>query len=561
MLVLPTMAKTASLNRLQFPASFKFGVATAAYQIEGAALMQGRGMSIWDSFSHFPGNIFDGSTGDVACDHYHQYEIDVQLMVDLGIDVYRFSLSWSRILPGGTREINQQGVAFYNKLINTLLQNGIEPYVTLYHWDMPQALENDPAIKGWRTKNIVKPFAYYAETCFKLFGDRVKNWITLNEIQSFSHEGYGDGSKAPGRCSPVCGKVKNNYVGDSSTEPYLCTHHALLSHAAAVKVYKSKYQAEQRGRIGITANGKWYEPYTPTEEDIGAAQRCIEFELGWQLDPIFFGDYPESMRSGAGSRLPVFSDEEKIDLVGSLDFVGYNYYTAYYGKNAPPAEPDNRWYSTDRLATTEYAGPDGTWIGEPYGPEALRWIYNCPWALPKMLQWMEDRYGKEQFLKTPILITENGTMDMDINLRLEDALNDSSRIRYLNDTLSHLANAISMKNYNVQAYFVWSLIDNYEWSSGLACRFGLHYVDYQKNNIRYPKASALWYHKFLKGHESHDHFASYSPLEEDTQQTFKHSKRNRRGCLSLLEGSWKAVNSMIMSRSLLEEALLQSIKQ
>lgn len=522
------------ISRSDFPPGFKFGVATSAYQVEGAALADGRGMSIWDSFSHIPGNIYDASNGDVACDQYHKYKSDIQLMVDLGVDTYRFSLSWSRILPAGAGKINQEGVSYYNKLINDLLQNGIEPYVTLYHWDMPQALENDPDVKGWRTRAIVQYFAYYAETCFGLFGDRVKNWTTLNETQSFAYEGYGNGTQAPGRCSAICGAVKNFYVGDSSTEPYLCTHHALLSHAAAVKIYKSKYQAEQRGRIGITVNSRWYEPYTDTKEDAGAAQRCIEFELGWLLDPILLGDYPKSMKAGAGSRLPVFSEEERVDLVGSLDFVGYNYYTAYYAKNTPPVEPAKRWYSTDRLAVQEYAGVDGQWIGEPYGPVALRWIYNCPWALPKMLQWMEDRYGKEQFQRTPILITENGTMDMEIGIPIDEALNDSWRVRYMRDTLVHLAAALRKNKYNVEGYFAWSLLDNFEWHSGLACRFGLHYVDYTDKELkRYPKTSALWYRSLIL--QQHEEEPCSKPA--DTISTaYKTRIKSNRSC-SLMTGS------------------------
>eukprot|EP00249_Psilotum_nudum_P014343 c24776_g1_i3 orf=237-1610(-) len=435
--------EVSELGRRDFPSGFTFGVSTSAYQIEGAVSEGGRGMTIWDSFSHVQGNIYDGSTGDTACDHYHKYKGDVQLMADLGIDAYRFSIAWARIFPDGMGLLNHEGVSFYNKLINDLLQNGIEPYVTLYHWDMPQVLENDPNIRGWLTKQIVKHFAYYAETCFKLFGDRVKNWITFNEIRSFAYDGYGTGKQAPGRCSIASQSKRKIKVGDSSREPYIVAHNALLSHARAAKIYKTSYQEEQKGRIGLAVDCKWYEPYTCTKEDNYAAQRCIEFQLGWLLDPVFFGDYPQSMRNGAKSRLPHFTEEERNDLNGSLDFIGLSFYTAYYAQHAgEELNPDYMWYATDQMAIVKYESPDGKQIGELLGPNDIGWIYNCPWALPKMLKWIEDRYGKEKMRRTPIIITENGTMDVELNLPISKALNDLKRIEYIRGTLQHLCNAI-----------------------------------------------------------------------------------------------------------------------
>eukprot|EP00250_Pteridium_aquilinum_P018449 c24090_g2_i1 orf=250-1857(-) len=509
------------LHRTDFHPGFVFGVSTSAYQIEGAALTDGRSMSIWDSFSHFPGNIYDGSTGDVACDHYHRYKKDIQLMVDLGLDAYRFSISWSRICPDSTGAVNPAGVAFYNDLINNLVHQGIEPYVTLYHWDLPQHLENDPQINGWRTKEIVKHFAFFAETCFKLFGDRVKNWITFNQLSTVAYFSYGKGTEAPGRCSAISGTKKNIYIGNSSTEPYLVAHNALLSHAAAVKIYKERFQPEQRGRIGITVNSKWYEPYSNKKEDYGASQRCIEFELSWILDPVIFGDYPTSMKKLVEHRLPAFTEDESKELKGSLDFVGLNYYTAYYVQNAEAElDPNLRWYETDRQATIKYTGPDGELIGEATGPPDIGWIYNCPWGLPKVLGWMEARYGREQFQAHPIIITENGCMDLELNVSRKEALNDVRRINYLNGTLEHLSNAIKNYGYNVQGFFVWSLLDNFEWESGLICRFGLHYVDYQNDLKRYPKASAKWYRQLLSKEDS-----SRRGLIRQTQQDALLKKR------------------------------------
>lgn len=492
-------SKDEELSRSDFPPGFRFGVATAAYQIEGAAFEAGRGLSIWDKFSHTPGKIYDGTTGDVACNHYYLYKHDIQLMKQLGVDAYRFSISWSRIFPDGTQELNPEGVSFYNSVIDHLLQAGIEPYATLYHWDLPLALENNVNVKGWRTKEIVKHFAHYAETCFKLFGDRVKSWATFNEIRTIAVEGYGNGTKAPGRCSISSVSKAQQNMGDSSTEPYVVAHNALLAHAAAVQIYRKKFQAQQKGRIGMVVDGKWFEPYTSTRQDIDAAQRCVEFEIAWILDPLFGLDYPESMRKGAGSRLPSFTDEECKNLQGSVDFIGYNYYTAYYAKNSEAdIDPSQRWHETDRMATTEYSDPDGKLIGERLGPPDLGWVYNCPWALPKVLAWIEQRYGKEHIAEVPILITENGTMDMEWSLPFDVACNDWKRIEYLKATLQHLANFIKEHDYNVQGYFTWSLMDNFEWNSGFACRFGLYYVDFAgKQRRRHPKRSAEWYHKLL----------------------------------------------------------------
>lgn len=318
-------------------------------------------------------------------------------------------------------------------------------------------------------------------------------------MSTLAFYGYGTGTEAPGRCSAVSGSKKLVLIGDSSTEPYIVTHNALLSHAAAVKVYKEKYQPEQKGRIGITVNSKWYEPYTNVKEDLYASQRCIEFELAWVLDPVLLGDYPCSMKNGVGNRLPSFTEDESKDLKGSSDFIGLNYYTAYYAQNATAeTDPKLKWYMTDREATVKYTGPDGELIGEAMGPPGIGWIYNCPWGLPKLLQWMEIRYGKGKFQNVPITITENGCMDLDLNAPLRKAVNDWRRVNYLRGTLECLANAIKCCKYNVQGYFAWSILDNFEWESGLICRFGLYYVDYKNDLQRYPKRSAKWYRKLLK---------------------------------------------------------------
>eukprot|EP00249_Psilotum_nudum_P003191 c16527_g1_i1 orf=144-1913(-) len=499
------IASKSSLSRGDFPSGFIFGVSSSAFQIEGAVQQDGRALSIWDSYMYFPDNIYDGNIADVSCDHYNRAESDVQLMVDLGVSAYRFSISWCRIFSDGTKTLNHNGVSHYNKLINCLVKNSIQPYVTLYHWDLPQLLENDPDIKGWRTKEIVTCYSHFVETCFRLFGDRVKHWITFNEIHLFAFRGYGTGEYAPGRCSLAGNPTKLEYSGDSSTEPYIVAHNALLAHSAAVKIYREKYQAEQRGKIGIACHSQWYEPFSKDTQDMKAAERCLEFELGWILDPILEGDYPLSMREGAGNRLPYFTEDESKNLKGSIDFIGINYYTTSYARNATEEmNPSLKWYKRDRRATTTAIGPDGALIGELMGPPGgLGWIHNCPWGLPKLLGWIEERYGR-----VPVVITENGCMDLDSQLPLKKCLNDQTRIRYLSDLLQHLADGIKKQKYNVQGYFVWSIMDNFEWNSGFACRMGLYYVDYAEGQKRYPKSSAIWFKDFL--YETSDKGVHYS---------------------------------------------------
>ncbi|KAL4612078.1 hypothetical protein ACB092_08G172900 [Castanea dentata] len=271
--------ESARFNRTSFPKGFIFGTAAAAYQYEGAAKEDGRGPSIWDTYTHeHPERITDGSSGDVANDQYHYYKKDVQIMKKMNLNAYRFSVSWSRVLPKGKLSggMNREGIEYYNKLINRLLSKGIKPYVTMFHWDLPQALEDEYG--GFLSPHIVDDFRDYAELLFKEFGDRVKHWITLNEPFSYSVGGYVGGLLAPGRCSAWLNL--NCTGGNSGTEPYLVSHNELLSHAAAVEVYKKKYQAEQKGMIGITLVSNWFVPFSDAKKDQDAALRALDFMLG-----------------------------------------------------------------------------------------------------------------------------------------------------------------------------------------------------------------------------------------------------------------------------------------
>ncbi|KAG0496566.1 hypothetical protein HPP92_001257 [Vanilla planifolia] len=290
---------------------FVFGVATSAYQVEGAASEDGRGDSIWDVFTKTQGNIKDGSNGDVAADQYHRYMEDVELIANLGFQAYRFSISWSRIFPDGLGEkVNEKGVAYYNNLIDFLLKKGIQPFVTLYHWDLPSKLNESEG--GWLRENIVEYFAMYAETCFARFGDRVKHWITINEPLQTAINSYSIGIFAPGRRD-------NPYK-----EPYIAGHYQIFSHAA-VRVYRKKFKVV---RLGLVVDCEWAEPFSDKVQDKVAAARRLDFQLGWFLDPIYYGDYPAVMRERLGDNLPKFSERDKELLRNSLDFIGLNHYTS-----------------------------------------------------------------------------------------------------------------------------------------------------------------------------------------------------------------------------------------
>eukprot|EP01018_Ginkgo_biloba_P033169 Gb_35939 [translate_table: standard] len=488
------------LSRRAFPPAFIFGTASAAYQYEGAAREGGRGPSIWDTFSHAPGKIANGSNGDVAVDEYHRYKEDVALMKNMGMDAYRFSISWSRILPRGSLKggINKEGVAYYNNLINELLKNGvhrditslrgfsIKPFTTLFHWDLPQALEDEYG--GFLSPNIVRDFAAYAEVCFRAFGDRVKHWITLNEPWSFSSVGYDFGVFAPGRCSAYIGNCSS---GNSATEPYIVGHNMLLAHAAAVDIYRRKYQALQNGSIGIAVVTLWILPYSDTVFDKRATERAMDFMFGWFMDPLATGDYPSIMRNLVGARLPKFSKLQSRLLKGSYDFIGLNYYTSQYGADNPnspnPLQTDYTQDSRVNLTTERN--------GVPIGPKpASSWLYVYPRGLRDLLKYTKNRYHNPT-----IFITENGINEFNNDtLSLEQALNDTWRVYYYSEHLYYLREAIRHGS-DVRGYFAWSLLDNFEWTSGYTVRFGLHYVDYKNNLKRYPKASANWFKKFLRG--------------------------------------------------------------
>ncbi|KAJ3680035.1 hypothetical protein LUZ60_016313 [Juncus effusus] len=474
------------IQREEFPESFLFGTATSSYQIEGAYLEGNKGISNWDVFAHTPGKIMDGTNGDVADDHYHRYMEDIKLMQSLGVNSYRFSISWPRILPKGKfGEVNSLGIEFYNALIDALLQKGITPFVTLQHFDIPQELED--RYGAWLSPQIQEDYEFYVEVCFKAFGDRVKYWTTFNEPNMFVNLGYTIGVSPPSRCSAPFG---NCTAGNSNVEPYIAAHNVILSHARAVNIYRKFYQEKQGGSIGMVLASQWYEPLRNLTVDQLAIKRALAFESGWFLDPIMFGDYPSEMRKIIGSNLPKFTSEERnLILKNKLDFIGINHYTTVYVKDCIFSSCEiNNYQAAGLIQTT--GEKNGKLIGKDSG---MPGFYTVPYGIEKVVMYMKERYNN-----IPMFITENGyAQASSSNAANEDIINDIDRLQFMQGHLTYLSSAIR-KGADVRGYFVWSLIDNFEWSFGYSLRFGLHHVDFRTQE-RIPRLSAKWYTVFLKG--------------------------------------------------------------
>lgn len=435
---------------MPFPPDFLWGVATSSYQIEGASREDGRGETIWDRFSHQPGNVERGETGDVACDHYHRYEDDIDLMSELGIRAYRFSIAWSRLFPEGDGQLNLRGLDFYERLVDRLLARGITPVPTLYHWDLPQALQDRHG--GWASRETSGRFADYAVMAMTALGDRVSRWITLNEPWVSAFLGYRRGVHAPG-------------VRDMTTA-LRAAHHLLLAHGRAVEAYRSLGQG---GEIGITLDLQVSSPETDSEADRTAARDVDSRTNRWFLDPVLRGSYPGDALEAyvaQGADLDFIEGGDLDVISGAIDFLGVNYYFRRL-VGASVDEFGERAGSGDDAETT-----------------AMGWGVD-PDGLTEQLARLRRDYPP-----IPIYITENGTAMEDV-LGPDGTVLDPRRIDYLRRHFASAERAIE-EGTDLRGYFVWSFLDNFEWAYGYRPRFGLVYVDFETQR-RIPKASARWY--------------------------------------------------------------------
>ena len=434
-----------------FPDDFIWGAATAAYQVEGSPLADGAGQSIWHRFSHTPGLVANGENGDVACDHYRRYREDVALMRELGLTGYRFSISWSRVLPDGTGRANEKGLDFYRRLTDELRRNGMQPLITLYHWDLPAALDDRG---GWVNRDIASWFAEYGEVCFRALDDRQPIWATLNEPWVVTDGGYLHGPLAPGH--------RNVY------ETPLAAHNLLRAHGAAVQAYR----AIGKGSIGIVVNIEPKYPATKSDEDRKATARADAYMNRQYLDPVILGRYPDEMAEMYGEAWPQFPAVD-FDLIRQkIDYIGVNYYKRGVVRNEPKK-------IIERAANINPIGTYTTTDWEVFPP-----------GLTDTLVWLHERYGK-----LPLYITENGAAFYDPP-RSQDLAEDTLRIKYIGDHLRAAREAMQ-RGVNLRGYFVWSLLDNFEWALGYSKRFGIIHVDYETLQ-RTIKASGRFYAEVIR---------------------------------------------------------------
>ena len=449
---------------MAFRKDFAWGAATASYQIEGAWNEDGKGLNIWDVYSHTVDKIVDSSTGDVACDHYHRFRDDVKMMKEMGLKAYRFSMSWARILPKGEGEVNEKGIQFYSDLIDCLLENGIEPYITLFHWDLPYELHKKG---GWLNGDCVRWFADYAKVVAERFSDRVTNFITFNEPQVFIGHGYNIGCVAPG--------LQCTYH-----DVFQMAHNVLKSHGAAVIAMRKA--AVRPIKIGFAPTCTAFYPEVETKENIEAARQelfaCpplgprVMWNVSWWSDPIFFGRYPADGLELYKDYLPEITDEDMALISQPIDFYGQNIYNGkpvVMGKNGKPEAAER---------------PLGHTVN------ALQWS-----VTPQCLHWgpkfLYDRYG------LPIYITENGMACHDV-VSIDGKVHDPNRIDFLNRYLLELEKATE-DGADIGGYFLWSLMDNFEWVDGYTPRFGIVYVDYATQQ-RIIKDSGHWYKTWIEQH-------------------------------------------------------------
>lgn len=439
---------------LKFPKKFVWGFAASAPQIEGAAFTDGKDASVWDTFSRQPGKVKNGDTLDVSCDHYHRYKKDFALMAKLGAKNYRLSLAWPRIFPTGRGAVNQKGVDFYHRLIDAMLAEGITPWVTMFHWDLPQALEDD--FGGWRDRRTAEAFAVYADTIVKAYGDRVKNWITLNEIRCFTILGYGNGQKAPGL--RLSDKVVNQTY-----------HNALLAHGHGVRAVRA--HGGKGARVGLTDDSSGFVPLTETKADIAAARSAFITENTRVLEPIHRGRYSAEYLRAAGADAPEVAPGDLKLISQPTDFLGLNVYFGHFVRAGKGGRPEVLPFPPS------YPAADAAWL--KHTPQAIYWT---------------TRFAAEIYGAKAIYVTENGAGYNDLPPSNGEVL-DLHRRDYLRNYLRELHRSIG-DGVPVKGYFLWSFMDNYEWEDGYDRRFGVVYCDF-KTQKRTPKASAKWYSQVM----------------------------------------------------------------
>jgi len=439
----------------RFPDGFLWGAATSAYQIEGSPLADGAGPSIWQRFAHTPGMMANGDTGDVACDHYRRYRDDVRLMRALGLQSYRFSINWARVLPEGTGRVNPRGLDFYSRLVDELLEHGIAPNATLFHWDLPAALDDRG---GWLNRDSAHWFAEYAQVMFRALDDRVTRWTTLNEPWVVTDGGYLHGALAPGHRSKY--------------EAPIAAHNLMRASGAGIQAYR----ALGRHQIGVVFNIEPKYPASDGAEDQAAARRAHAYMNQQFADPALLGSYPEELKEIFGDAWPDFPADDFRLTKQPVDFVGINYYTravvrhdpAQYPLRAAPVRQPNRTHTETGWEVYEQ-------------------------GLTDTLLWFKDRYGD-----VPLYVTENGAAFYDPPVAEGEVLEDPLRVDYLRRHLRALHRAIGA-GVDVRGYYAWSLLDNLEWSLGFAKRFGLYHVDFATQK-RTPKASARLYAQVIASH-------------------------------------------------------------
>ena len=441
-------------TKVQFPDGFLWGAATSAYQIEGSPLADGAGPSIWQRFAHTPGMMKNGDTGDIACDHYRRMESDVALMRELGLQAYRFSIAWSRIFPEGKGRVNQRGLDFYSRLVDTLLENKIEPLATLYHWDLPAALDDRG---GWLNPDIANWFADYATAVYRRLDDRVHKWATLNEPWVVTDGGYLHGALAPGHRSKY--------------EAPIASHHLLRSHGAAVQAYR----AEGKHQIGIVVNIEPKYPASSSEQDLAAVRRADAYMNRQYLDPVFLGSYPEELKEIFGDAWPDWPTEDFALIKQPIDYIGFNYYTRAVVRDDPANYPLKTAVVPQHATYTETG-----WEVFPQG-------------MTDTLTWICDRYGNP-----PVYITENGSAFYDPPIAENGVIDDPLRVDYQKKHLRAISDAIA-QGCDVRGYMAWSLLDNLEWSLGFSKRFGIIHVDFATQQ-RTIKASGRHYAQVIATH-------------------------------------------------------------